>query len=96
MGKGKAGTAATVAAFSREYEGPDGLGEFEQSAAYAALLKGIVGFELRVESCVGKFKLSQNRTEADREQVARMLAADPRSEAQETAAMMQALQARAG
>jgi predicted FMN-binding regulatory protein PaiB len=45
---------------------------------------------------VGKFKLSQNRTEADREQVARMLAADPRSEVQETAAMMQALQARAG
>jgi hypothetical protein len=28
--------------------------------------------------------------------LARMLAADPRSEAQETAAMMQALQARAG
>ncbi len=91
-----AGTAATVAAFSREYEGPEGLGEFEQSTAYAALLKGIIGFELRVESCVGKFKLSQNRTAADREQVARMLAADPRSEVQETAAMMQALQVRAG
>ena len=55
-----------VAALSRDYEGPAGLGEFEQSPSYAALLKGIVGFELEVATCTAKFKLSQNRSAADR------------------------------
>lgn len=32
----------------------------------AAMLKGIVGFRLRIERLEGKWKLSQNRSEADR------------------------------
>jgi transcriptional regulator len=40
----------------------------------AAMLRGIVGIEMRVESLVGKFKLSQNRPEADREGVVEGLA----------------------
>ena len=85
-----AATAEVVAALSRDYEGPAGLGEFEHSAPYAALLKGIVGFELDVASCTAKFKLSQNRSAADRAGVVAALAEDPRSEAREVAALMQA------
>ena len=86
-----AATAALVAAFSRDYEGPAGLGEFEQSPAYAALLRGIASFELHVESCTAKFKLSQNRSAADRAGVMAALADDPRSEARAVATLMQAL-----
>jgi transcriptional regulator len=38
------------------------------------LLKGVVGLELSVSSLVGKWKLSQNRSEPDRAGVARSLA----------------------
>ena len=31
------------------------------------MLRGIVGLELRITDVVGRFKLSQNRTEVDRE-----------------------------
>jgi transcriptional regulator len=88
-----AGTAAVVAAFARDYEGPAGLGEFEESAAYAALLKGIVGFELVVEHQVAKFKLSQNRAPADRESVISALEANPHSEVREVAELMRGLEA---
>ncbi len=37
-------------------------------------LKGIVGIEITIASIEGKWKVSQNRTEADREGVARGLA----------------------
>lgn len=86
-----AATTAVVAALSRAYEGPTGLGAFEDSPAYAALLKGIAGFELTVESCTAKFKLSQNRSAADRAGVMAALAEDPRSEARAVATLMQAL-----
>ncbi|MBS0393748.1 MAG: FMN-binding negative transcriptional regulator [Proteobacteria bacterium] len=42
----------------------------------AAMLRAIVGFEIEVESMVGKFKASQNRSEADRAGVASGLAAE--------------------
>lgn len=86
------GTAALVAAFSRAYEGPAGLGEFEHSASYAALLRGIIGFELSVEQRSAKFKLSQNRKPADRASVMAQLAADPRTEVQATAALMRGIE----
>lgn len=40
------------------------------------MLKAIVGFDIAVDSMVGKFKASQNRNEADRAGVAAGLAAD--------------------
>ena len=84
----EAATAELVAAFSRDYEGPDGLGDFEQGSAYAALLRGITGFELTVATQRTKFKLSQNRSAADREGVIAALAADSRSEVRAIAQMM--------
>ena len=86
-----ASTAQLVADLSRVYEGPAGLGDFEQSPVYSQLLGGITGFELTVAACVGKFKLSQNRTPADRASVIAELAQDAHSEVRETAAMMRAL-----
>lgn len=41
---------------------------------FEAMLRGIVGVELRIERLVGKWKLSQNRLPADREGVAAGLA----------------------
>jgi transcriptional regulator len=40
-------------------------------------LRGIVGFEMRVDTLLAKAKLSQNRTDADRERVIAKLAASP-------------------
>ena len=39
------------------------------------MMNGIVGFELKVDKLYGKYKLSQNRSRADRESVAAALAA---------------------
>ena len=50
-----------------------------------ATLKAIVGLEIEIEALVGKWKVSQNRSTADRQGVARMLAA----EAGEAAVMAQ-------
>ncbi len=44
----------------------------------AGMLKGIVGFALTIERLEGKWKLSQNRDEADRQGVARGLADEGR------------------
>lgn len=46
----------------------------------ASLLGGIVGFEMRVEEWIGKAKLGQNRSAADRAGAARGLAATGRAE----------------
>ena len=40
----------------------------------ASMLRAIIGFEIDIESMTGKFKASQNRSDADREGVARGLA----------------------
>ncbi len=42
----------------------------------ASMLKAIVGFEIEVQSMIGKFKASQNRSAADRHGVGRGLAED--------------------
>lgn len=52
------------------------------------LLAGVVTFEVRVARLQGKFKLSQNKTALDRDQVARRLEASDRDEERETAALM--------
>ena len=44
------------------------------------MLRAVVGFEIRVERLVGKFKASQNRTPADREGVAQALGSHPMAE----------------
>ena len=41
-----------------------------------ATLKAIVGIEIEIEALAGKWKVSQNRSTADRQGVARMLAAE--------------------
>jgi transcriptional regulator len=52
-----------------------------------AMLAGIVGFEMTVSSLVGKMKLSQNRTEGDRDAVHQALQASADAEAREMAKM---------
>jgi transcriptional regulator len=54
----------------------------------AALLGGIVGFEIAIERIEGKRKLSQNRPFADRVAVAAGLAAEPREAARAVATAM--------
>jgi transcriptional regulator len=54
----------------------------------AAQTRGIVGIEIEIASILGKFKLSQNRQEADKRGVLNGLSADPESESQAMAALV--------
>ena len=54
----------------------------------AAMLRAIVGIEIRVDSLVGKWKLSQNRTAADRAGVAQGLAREGTAAAAAVSAML--------
>jgi len=54
----------------------------------AQMLRAIVGIEIQVERVRGKWKLSQNRSDADRAGVAAGLAARPGDEAQAMAALV--------
>ncbi|MBI2803084.1 MAG: FMN-binding negative transcriptional regulator [Gammaproteobacteria bacterium] len=83
-----AATTALVATLTREYEGPDGLGPFEASAAYRNLLNAIRGFELTEVELTAKFKLSQNRPAADQAAVARELSASADPSARALGALM--------
>jgi transcriptional regulator len=55
-----------------------------------ALSRGIVGIEIEIASLAGKFKLSQNRPEADKHSVLSGLSADPESESQAMASLVKA------
>ncbi len=55
-------------------------------------MKSIVVFEIPIERVEGKFKMSQNRSEADQASVIAHLSASPDPLDQETAAVMQSLQ----
>jgi transcriptional regulator len=55
------------------------------------MMKGIVGFRIRITRLEGKEKLSQNRDEADRRHVAEMLTSSPDPVANEVAAWMKRL-----
>ena len=59
-------------------------------AFVAAQMRGIVGIEIEIASLVGKFKLSQNRQDADKLGVFNGLAADPESESQAMASLVKA------
>ncbi|HEV7259401.1 MAG TPA: FMN-binding negative transcriptional regulator [Bosea sp. (in: a-proteobacteria)] len=59
-------------------------------AFVAAQARGIVGIEIGIASLIGKFKLSQNRQEADKRGVFNGLAADPESESQAMAQLVKA------
>ena len=54
----------------------------------AAQARGIVGIEIEITSLIGKFKLSQNRQEADKLGVLNGLATDPESESQAMASLV--------
>jgi transcriptional regulator len=54
----------------------------------AKQLKGIVGFEIKITSLSGKFKLGQNRPSADREGVFAALSQSSRPEDQQMASFM--------
>ena len=56
----------------------------------AAQARGIVGIEIEIASIIGKFKLSQNRQEADRLGVLNGLSADPETESQAMAGLVKA------
>lgn len=56
----------------------------------AAQMRGIVGIEIEIASLIGKFKLSQNRQEADKRGVFNGLSADPESESQAMASLVRA------
>jgi len=56
----------------------------------AAQMRGIVGIELEIASLVGKFKLSQNRQDADKRGVFNGLSADPESDSQAMAQLVAA------
>jgi transcriptional regulator len=60
------------------------------------MLRGIVGFEVAVERLEGKFKLSQNRDEADRTRVAAALGRSADPVARDLALLMREDQAPAG
>jgi transcriptional regulator len=61
----------------------------DQPAAYiAGMLKGIVGFEIRIGRLEGKFKLSQNRPAADRPRIIAELEAGGSEEAAGVARLM--------
>ncbi|MFY2556389.1 FMN-binding negative transcriptional regulator [Corallococcus terminator] len=63
----------------------------EQSEEYVSrLMGGIVAFELRVTRLEGKFKLSQNKDEADRKAVVAALERSPFAGDAELAALMRA------
>lgn len=53
-----------------------------------AQARGIVGVEVEIASIVGKFKLSQNRQEADKLGVLNGLSSEPESESQAMAALV--------
>jgi len=56
------------------------------------MMSGIVGFEMIVMRLQGKYKLSQNRSYADRHNVARSLLHSPEPSAREVGEMMQQLE----
>lgn len=53
------------------------------------MLQGLIAFELTIGRLEGKFKLNQNKTEADRHQVIESLQTSARSDDHEVARMMQ-------
>lgn len=81
--------AAQMRVLSGAYEdgGPWRFDELPEKFR-AGMLKGIIGFELRIDQIVGKAKLSQNRSESDIENTAAALEMTDRGEDAAVAALM--------
>jgi transcriptional regulator len=83
--------AALVRELTERFEGA-GLGAWRPEALpvdfRASLLGAIVGFEIALERLEGKFKLSQNRSAADRAGVIAELGTDRSDASRELAALM--------
>jgi transcriptional regulator len=68
---------------------PEPWGRAQVPAEYwAGMRRGIVGFEIEIARLDGKFKLSQNKTAADRAAAAAALAGEPDPLARAVAALM--------
>ncbi len=78
---------AMVEAFTLKHEQPRALPW--QPNYSSALLDHIVGFEMEIERIEGKYKLSQNRSEADRGNLIQILSASDSESARGVAALMQ-------
>jgi len=85
-----ASLAALVDALSSRFEGEVGSHwRFEpERPDHAGQLRGIVGFRCHVVRAELKFKLNQNHPAANRDAVARALAAQPREASRAVAALM--------
>jgi transcriptional regulator len=74
------------------YEGEQGWNSSNLSAKYmVGMMRGIVAFEIEITRLEGKIKLSQNRSEADRQGVVRALATSTRPDDQAIASKMNGL-----
>ena len=69
------GTYEAVKAVTNKYEGPDTNGAFNNmpSEYIKPLLKAIVGFSIEVETIENVFKLSQNKTREEKENIIKHL-----------------------
>lgn len=79
-----------LAALVERFEGrADGAWRFSmQGRQREAMVANIAAFRIVIERVTGKFKLSQNRTAADRRRVIDALAADDHADSRATAAWM--------
>jgi transcriptional regulator len=76
----------------RSYEGEQGWNSSGLSAKYMdGMMRGIVAFEIEITRLEGKMKLSQNRSEADRQGVVVALASGASPDDQAVAARMNRL-----
>ncbi|MBI2425742.1 MAG: FMN-binding negative transcriptional regulator [Candidatus Hydrogenedentes bacterium] len=73
------------------FEGPDGWRLPEDARWVAPMLRGTVGFTIAIASIEAKFKMSQNKSEADARAAMAQLAASPRASDRETEEFMQGL-----
>ena len=78
-----------VTDLTRRYESdPDGWAVERAEPIMEAELKAIVGFEIPIDRIEGKFKLNQNKSEADQRGVVRALEHSPDRDQRDIAALM--------
>ena len=53
------------------------------------MMQGIIGFELKVTKLEGKYKLSQNKTKTEQQNITRALLASPETAKHKTGKLMQ-------
>lgn len=70
------------------YEGPDNSWPHQKDSYREGMLRGIIAFRFEIEKTEARFKLSRNKSEADRLNVIGFLNKNPQTHAQDIAAMM--------